>query len=76
MLFTISQIGIFIFGATGIYLLSRKDKYRNYGYVFGILSQPFFFYATIYAEQWGMTILNCFYLYAWINGFKNHVLKK
>jgi len=44
MLDTISQIGIFIFGVLGIILVARKNKW---GFVFGLLSQPFWYITAI-----------------------------
>jgi hypothetical protein len=37
--------------------------------VFGLVSQPFWFYATIQAEQWGIVVLCFFYTLAWLKGF-------
>ncbi len=72
----ISQIFLFIFGASAIYLVGRTDKWRRYGYIMGILGQPFWFYTTISSQQWGMLALCTFYLYSWVNGFYNHWLAK
>jgi len=76
ILYLISQIGIVLFGVGAIWLVGSKGKYQKYGYLSGLLSQPFWFFAVIYTAQWGMFIVNIFYLISWINGFKNHFLKK
>lgn len=72
---TISQVAIFIFGGLAIWFVGRKEDWKKWGYICGLLSQPFFFYATIYNEQWGMTILNVVYLYGWCQGIYNYWIK-
>ena len=69
-----SQIGIIVFGATAIFLVGLKDNnpWRRWGFVFGICSQPFWFYTTWQAEQYGIFALSIFYAGSWINGFNNH----
>lgn len=76
ILYVISQIGIVVFGATAIFLVARKDKWQRYGYLFGLIGQPFWFIAVIHGEQWGMFTLCLFYTYSWVIGFKNHFLKQ
>jgi len=73
MLDTISQIGIAIFGVTAIILISKKNKW---GFVFGLLSQPFFFVTSLVNEQWGLFFLSIIYTFSWMFGiyewfFKN-----
>lgn len=65
MLDTIAQIGIAIFGITAIILVSKKNKW---GFVFGLLSQPFFFVTTLVNEQWGLFLLSIIYTFSWAFG--------
>lgn len=68
------QLIIGITGALAI-LLSQQKKYPNlvkYGPVLGLISQPFWFYATYKAEQWGMFALCFVYMYAWVIGLLNN----
>ena len=41
---------------------------RRWAPVFGILAQPFWFYATWQAEQWGIFALSFLYAASWIRG--------
>lgn len=68
------QFGILLFGCTAIWLVGRLESWRRWGYVCGLLSQPFWFWM-LYDDK------NCFvlgvsflYLYSWIQGFRNHFL--
>jgi hypothetical protein len=66
----IDQIAIACTGVTAIFLSQCKaEKARKYSSVFGLVSQPFWFYATIQAEQWGIVVLCFFYTLAWLKGF-------
>lgn len=65
MLDAIAQIGIAIFGITSILLVAKKNKW---GFVVGLLSQPFYFITVILNEQWGIFIAAIFYTVSWIYG--------
>ena len=78
MLDTIAQAGLAVFGITAIILVAKKNKW---GFVFGLLSQPFFFITSYINAQWGLFLLNIAYTLSWIYGiynwfFKNNVKKK
>lgn len=62
---TISQFGMLIFGVTAIVLVARKNKW---GFVFGLLSQPFFFITSYLNRQWGLFILAIAYTASWTYG--------
>lgn len=72
----ISQILIFITGVPAIYLVSRKDKWQKYGYIFGLMGQPIWVYITLTQAQYGMFALTVVYTFSWINGVYNHWIKK
>ena len=42
---------------------------------FGLAGQPFWFYTTWQAEQWGIFILSFFYAGAWAKGIYNYWIK-
>lgn len=69
----ISQIGITIFGVTAIILVARKSKW---GFVFGCLSQPFWFITSYINHQWGVFFLNFIYAGTWIYGVYNWFYKQ
>lgn len=68
----ISQIFIMVFGASAIWFVGRKEKWKRWGYIFGIISQPFWFYTSYTNEQWGILIMSLFYTYSWIQGIYNY----
>lgn len=72
----IIQIGILLFGVPAIWFVSRKEKWKRWGYIFGLCSQPFWMYSAITNEQWGIFILTLFYTYSWIQGIYNYWFKK
>ena len=73
----ISQIGIVIFGATAIFLVGLKEwKYRRWAYVCGLCAQPFWFWTTWKAQQYGIFVMSFLYAYSWFNGFRNHFFKE
>lgn len=69
----IGQSGIVFFGATAIFLVGLKEnnKWQRWGYVCGLCAQPFWYYTTWKAEQYGIFGMSVFYSYSWFNGFKN-----
>ena len=76
MLEIISQIGVFIFSASAIWVVGREESWNRWGYILGLLGQPFWFYSVIINKQWGLLILCIWYLYAWGQGFYVHWIKR
>ena len=68
----IEQVGIAIFGCSAIFLVGCKGRIRRYGFLFGLLGQPFWFYSAWKAEQWGIFVLAFWYTFSWANGLKNN----
>ncbi|MBR9677282.1 nicotinamide mononucleotide transporter [Candidatus Woesearchaeota archaeon] len=61
----IAQIGIALFGVTALVLVARKNKW---GFVLGLISQPFFFITVIINKQWGIFTLAFIYTFTWAYG--------
>lgn len=72
---TISQVMIFLLGASGIWLVARKEDWKRWGYIVGMLAQPFWLYTSIVNEQWGVVALTAFYAYSWGMGIYNYWIK-
>ena len=67
------QIAIALLGVTAIFLSQdHRHEWRKWSCVFGLVGQPFWFIATIKAEQWGIVVLCCFYTLAWARGVKTN----
>lgn len=62
---TFSQGIIFVLGVTAIILVSRKNKW---GFICGLLSQPFWFITTISNHQWPLVAMSVVYTVSWIYG--------
>lgn len=65
------QIPLTILSLLAVFFLTGK-KNQRWGNVFGLLSQPFWLYATYTAEQWGMFGLSVVYTFMWIRGIYNN----
>jgi hypothetical protein len=69
----LAQFGIVVFGCSAVWLVGRKDKkISRWGYVAGLLSEPFWLYTAVSNDQWGIVVLAVWYTYAWGSGFLNH----
>ena len=67
------QIAIALLGVTAIFLSQdNRQNWRKWACAFGLAGQPFWFIATIKAEQWGIVVLCCFYTLAWARGIKTN----
>lgn len=69
----IAQIGVSVFGVMAILLVSKKNKW---GFVCGLLSQPFWFITTFHHRQWGVFFLTVVYTFSWGYGFYEWFFKK
>jgi len=69
------QIAIALTGVIAIWLSQdERESWRKYACLFGLVGQPFWFYSTYTAEQWGIFVLCIFYTFAWLKGFRNNWL--
>jgi len=62
---SISQIAIIIFGISSIILVARKNKW---GFVLGLLAQPFWFITSYINKQWGVFLVAFVYSITWAYG--------
>jgi hypothetical protein len=71
----LDQIGIVLTGVIAVWLTQdKRDSWRRWACVFGMLAQPFWFYAAWKAEQWGILAITTLYTYAWARGVWTHWL--
>lgn len=71
----IEQIGIALTGVTAIYLSQdKRENVRKWACIFGLGGQPFWFYSSWTAEQYGIFALCFLYTLAWARGFNAHWL--
>lgn len=64
----LSQFLILCLGGASIWLVSRRESWNRWGFVIGLLSQPFWFYTTLEAKQYGVFLLNLWYTYSFCQG--------
>ena len=64
----ISQILLLVSGASAIWFLTRKEEWKRWGFIIGILGQPFWLYSAITNDQWGIIALTIFYTYSFAQG--------
>ena len=71
----LDQIGIFLTGVIAVWLTQdTRESWRRWACVFGMLAQPFWFYAAWNAEQWGIFAIATVYTCAWARGVWTHWL--
>lgn len=72
-----AQLAIGALGMTAIWLTqSRSSARRRYACLFGLCAQPFWFYTTYQAQQWGIFILCGLYTVSWGRGVWIHWLRR
>ena len=67
MINILCQLGIIVFGASGLFLIARKNKW---GFVIALLAQPIYFYVSFKTGQWGIFISTIFYSLNFLYGIK------
>jgi len=70
---SIAQLGIAIFGVSAIILVARKNKW---GFVIGLISQPFWLITSYLNKQWGVLLLSAVYVFSWAYGVYEWFYKK
>ena len=69
----IIQFFIFIFGVTSIVLVSKKNKW---GFVAGLLSQPFWLLNSFISKEWGIFLVSIAYTISWSYGIYKWFFKE
>ena len=73
MIDLIAQIGITAFGLAAIWLVTYKNpNIRKWGYLCGLLSEPFWVITLIYHHQWIVVFTVVVYTWAWWRGVYIH----
>lgn len=69
----IVQVFIAVTELIAIWLMQDKRvEYRKFAPIFGLLGQPFWFYSSFVADQWGAFVMCFFFTAAWIKGVKEY----
>ena len=72
-----AQIFIALFGVTAVALSqSSLERRRRWAPVFGLIGQPFWFYAAWESQQWGIFVLCFLYTVSWAKGLHMHWIAK
>ena len=67
------QLSIFVLSAVaGVLVCFKRDRIRRWGYIVGLASEPFWFWAAISADQWGVFWGSVVWTVIWIIGVYNH----
>lgn len=70
-----SQVMIFVFGVTAVWLTQSPDlNMQRYACLYGMASQPFFIYVSVYAKQWGVLAITLVYAASWARGVNTYWL--
>lgn len=73
----IEQWAIGILGTLAIYFSQqRNDNFKRYACLFGLAAQPFWYYTSYNAQQWGILTVSILYTLGWLIGLKNYWLSK
>lgn len=73
----IEQLGIALLSVTAVWLSQdSRESWRRWACICGLLAQPFWYYATWKAEQWGIFALCFVYTYCWWRGFRLYWLRR
>lgn len=73
----IEQIFIAVTELIAVFLIqSKKDEHAKWASVFGLLGQPFWFYASYKANQFGQFALCFFFTSAWLKSYYEYWIKE
>jgi len=73
----IEQAGIAVFGVAAVFLSQdERAHWRRWACIAGLAGQPFWFYATWKAGQWGMFALCFLYALSWARGVRTYWWKR
>ncbi len=70
------QIGITLFSCTAIWLLAQKKPWARWGFIVGMVGQPFWFYSSWAHAQWGIFFCTAWFTFSYGQGIWNFWIKK
>lgn len=65
------QFYIMVSSAMSIYMISKNDENSWKGFILALTAQPFWFYSSYMAGQWGMMLLSIWYTIYNLKGLAN-----
>lgn len=69
----LNQVMIFVLSAlAGLLVAQADDEMRKWGYIVGLASEPFWFWASIESRQWGVFGGCVVWTVIWAIGCWNH----
>lgn len=71
-----AQIIASILVGISTWLLGRLEKWKRWGYIAGLIAQPFFVYPLVLNEVWGLLVLTGVCTYSYGQGVYNYWIKK
>jgi hypothetical protein len=75
MIDLISQYGIMVLGPAAVWVVGWGGKHRRWGYIIGLVCQPFWFITLYENKQWPVFAVSFLYAFSWANGVYNHWIK-
>jgi hypothetical protein len=71
-----AQVAIAVTGLVAVFLTQQNNpEWKRYACLFGVAGQPFWFWVTIEAQQWGILLMSVAYTYFWLLGVYNHWIR-
>ena len=67
----IVQLMIIVCSCGSIFLFSSKRHFK-YGFIVGLIGQPFWIYTTLRAELWGMFVVTLWFTFSHLRGIRNN----
>lgn len=71
----IVQIAITVFSCLSIWLFGSKKLFK-YGFIAGLLGQPFWIYTAYDNAQWGIFAVSIWFTISHIRGIRNHIIRE
>jgi hypothetical protein len=65
---TVDQLAIVLLSPLALWLISDGGAVARWGFVVGLVAQPFWIYATARSRQLGAFLISVLYLAIWIRG--------
>jgi hypothetical protein len=63
---------IALLGTATIWMLAQNKPWSKWGFVIGLISEPFWLYSAVMSKQWGIILMCIVYTGCYIIGIKNH----
>jgi hypothetical protein len=63
-----NQTAAAVMGGAAMWMTGRPEQWSRWGFMVGLLAQPFWIATFVHNHQWPLLVMDAWYTYSWAQG--------